>query len=199
VARDTKAIIESLHAIGAVQFGEFALKSGLISPVYIDLRLLPSYPSLLRDVAREMAMVARGLAFDRIAAIPLGGLPIGTALCLEMDRPLIYPRPEAKQHGTRRAVEGFYNRGDTVLVVDDLISTGSSKLEAIGPLLAEGLQLRDVLVVVDREQGGKDELAKQGFTLHALVTFSHVLEVLAEGERITPADVARVRQYLRGG
>ena len=85
---------QQLFDAGCIKFGTFTLKSGLTSPVYIDLRLLASYPALLRDVARAMAAFARELAFDRIAAIPLAGLPIGTALALEMDRPMIYPRPE---------------------------------------------------------------------------------------------------------
>jgi orotate phosphoribosyltransferase len=198
VARDLAGVIEALHAIGAVQFGEFRLKSGLVSPVYVDLRLLASYPAVLRDVAHHMAEVAGTLAFDRIAAIPLGGMPIGTALSLEMDRPMIYPRPEVKDHGRRRAVEGTYNPGETALVVDDLISTGGSKIEAIAPLLAEGLQVRDVLVVIDREQGGKEELARNGLTLHALASLTQVLEALASMGRVSQEQAVQVRRYLQG-
>jgi len=191
-------IIKSLYDIGAVQFGEFRLKSGLQSPIYIDLRLLPSYPRLLREVAAALARVAVTLPFQRIAGIPYAGLPIGVALSLEMDRPLIYPRKEVKEHGTRKAIEGEYKSGETVLVVDDLVSTGGAKIEAIEPLQAAGLEVHDVLVLIDREQGGKEELAARGYTLHSLFTLSQMLDMLAKHSKITNKQAAKVREYLRG-
>jgi orotate phosphoribosyltransferase len=150
-----------LFDAGCIQFGTFTLKSGLSSPIYVDLRLLVSHPPVLREVARTMAEIARGLAFDCIAAIPYAGLPIGVALALELDRPLIYPRREVKEHGTRRAIEGTFEPGETALLVDDLITRGDSKLEAIAPLEAAGLIVRDVLVLIDREQGGAEDLARR--------------------------------------
>lgn len=192
------SLIESLHDIGAVKFGEFRLKSGSMSPIYVDLRVLPSFPKVLSAVAEELSRVAAGLRFDRIAAIPYGGLPIGVALALEMNRSLIYPRKEAKEHGTRRAIEGVYNPGDTILVVDDLISTGGSKLEAIEPLLAENLIVRDVLVIIDREQGGREELASRGYSLHSLLSLPYMLDTLVQGGRITADQAADVLTYIRG-
>lgn len=190
------SVVEGLHAIGAVQFGEFRLKSGLLSPIYVDLRLCPSDPGLLRQLARALAGVAAGLEFDRIAGIPLAGLPIGTALSLEMDRPLVYPRPDVKEHGTRRSVEGLYRAGETILVVDDLISTGGAKIEAIRQLEAEGLRVKDVLVTIDRQQGGREELAAAGYSLHSLLSLPEMLDVLAAGGRITAEQARDVRAYL---
>jgi orotate phosphoribosyltransferase len=187
-----------LFDAGCIQFGTFTLKSGLTSPIYVDLRLLVSHPPLLREVARAMAEIARGLAFDRIAAVPYAGIPIGVALALEMERPLIYPRREVKAHGTRRAVEGAFEPGETALLVDDLITRGDSKLEAIAPLEAAGLTLRDVLVLIDREQGGAEDLARRGYRLHAILRLSQALDVLRESDRITPAQYAEVLAYLCG-
>jgi len=193
----TTQLTTQLFDHGCIQFGTFTLKSGLTSPIYIDLRLLVSHPPLLREVARAMAEIAQRLTFDRMAAIPYAGLPIGVALALELGRPLIYPRREAKEHGTRRAIEGTFGPGETVLLVDDLITRGDSKLEAIAPLEAAGLTVRDVLVLIDREQGGAEDLARRGYRLHAVLTLTRILDVLRESARITPAQHAEVLAYLR--
>jgi len=186
-----------LFETGCIQFGAFTLKSGLISPIYLDLRLLVSHPPLLREVAHAMAEIAQRLPFDRLAAIPYAGLPIGVALALELNRPLIYPRREVKSHGTGRAIEGAFEPGETALLVDDLITRGDSKLEAIAPLEAAGLTVRDVLVLIDREQGGAEDLARHGYRLHAVFRLTEILDVLRESTRITPDRYAAVLAYLQ--
>ncbi len=189
-------IAKQLFDADCVKLGTFTLKSGLTSPIYIDLRLLVSYPSLLREAARAMSDLARALTFDRIAGIPYAGLPIGTALALEMDRPMIYPRKETKDYGTRRAIEGEFEPGETVLVVDDLITRGTSKIEAIKPLEEAGLVVRDVLVLIDREQGGAEDLAERGYRLHAVLRLPDILEALEASGCITAEQCTEVIDYL---
>ncbi len=189
-------IAVGLHALGAVRFGEFTLKSGQKSPIYIDLRLLVSDPKLMRTVARAIAELLKGVSCDRIAAIPYGGLPIGQAVSLETGLPLIYPRREVKEHGTKKAIEGVFRPGETVVVLDDLVTTGGSKIEAIAPLTEAGLAVKDVVVLVDRGQGGADELASRGVRLHAVLTLADLLDALVRRGTIAASAAAGVRSAL---
>jgi uridine monophosphate synthetase len=187
-----------LHELGAIQFGNFTLKSGMISPVYLDLRLLVSDPALLELVAETYARLIEPLAFDRIAAVPYAGLPIGTAVAIATGRPMIYPRKEAKAHGTGRAVEGHYRAGETALLLDDVISSGTSKLEAIHSLEAAGLVVRDIVVLVDRTAAGAADLGAAGYRVHAVMTMRTLVDRLRAAGRITETQAAAVHAYLGG-
>src|SRR3989338_6262313 len=187
-----------LFNIGAIKFGDFTLKSGLKSPIYIDLRVLVSYPQILHKVAAELRKITLGCEFDRIAGIPYAAISIATAVSLENDIPMIYPRKEQKGYGTKRTIEGNYTEGDRILVYDDLITTGESKFEAIAPLEEAGLKVKDIVVLVDREQGGKQELAVKGYKLHAVMTISKLLECLMESRKVTEKQFREVKKYLDG-
>lgn len=169
-----QALIDALHRLGCVQFGDFTLASGRRSSVYIDLRLLVSDPGAMRLAARAYAGLLAGLTFDRLAAIPYAALPIGAVVAQAAGCPLIYPRKESKPYGRGRAIEGHWESGETVVVLDDLITTGGSKLQAIAPLEEAGLRVWDVVVLIDREQGGADELAAQGYRLHSVLKLSEL-------------------------
>ncbi len=197
-AREVRALARGLFEAECVCFGDFVLHSGAHSPVYIDLRRLVTYPALLEQVARSYARLLAPLAFDRIAAIPYAALPIGTAVAMQTGKPMIYPRREAKAYGTRRQIEGAFLTGETAVVLDDLISSGGSKLEAIQPLQEAGLTVRDVVVLLDREQGGREDLAQRGYRLHATLTLRELVDALAEDGLLSAEDAQRVRAYLAG-
>lgn len=203
-----ESLAMGLFEAGCVQFGRFKLKSGLISPIYLDLRLLVSDPATLWHTAGALAEIVCGLpgpdgqptrprlTFDRIAAIPYAALPIGVALSLTIDRPMIYPRKEIKHYGTSRPIEGRFEPGEKALVLDDLITQGESKLETIAPLEQAGLVVEDVLVIIDRQQGGGETLSERGYKLHSIMTLREMLDILARREAISAAQHAEVFDYL---
>ncbi|MBS1252449.1 MAG: Orotidine 5'-phosphate decarboxylase [Anaerolineales bacterium] len=193
-----ESLILALYELGAIKFGEFTLKSGLTSPIYIDLRLLVSDPAVMQMATHAYADLLWDLTFDRIAGIPYAALPIATAVGLEVGRPVIYPRKEVKGHGTARAIEGKYEAGETVVVLDDLITTGGSKFEAIAPLEDAGLRVRDVVVLIDREQGGAAELDEAGYRLHSLLPLPSILETLERHGHISREMKAQVEDHVRG-
>lgn len=194
--RDKAELARWLFEAGCVRFGDFVLRSGAHSPVYVDLRRLVTYPRVMAQVARAYARLLAPLTYDRIAAIPYAALPIGTAVGLEVDKPLIYPRREAKSYGTKRQIEGVFAAGERVVLLDDLITQGGSKLDALEPLLAAGLLVEDMVVLIDREQGGAAELAAKGYRLHAAITLRELVDELVDGGRLSAADGQRVRDYL---
>jgi uridine monophosphate synthetase len=189
-------LVLTLHDIGAVQFGRFRLHSGRESRIYIDLRVLVSFPEALRGATAAYRAVLEPLAYDLLAATPLAGLPIGTALCLELDKPLIYPRKTAKSYGTGKNIEGRYSIGQTALVVDDLITSGESILETIAALKAAGLKVHDAVVLIDREQGGRAMLEEQGYRVHAVMSIRDVLDVLVQHGRLNRAQHDEVLSSL---
>ena len=125
------ALADRLLDAGCVRFGQFTLKSGLVSPIYLDLRQLISDPSLLADASLAYVELLHGLRFDRLAALPYAALPIATAISLAGGWPMIYPRKEAKSYGTGAEIEGGFAAGERAVVIDDLATTGGSKFEAI--------------------------------------------------------------------
>ncbi len=193
---DVAQLAQDLVESGCVKFGSFKLKSGLTSPIYLDLRLLVSHPAALRRAAKQYARLLEGLSFDRLAGLPYAALPIGTAVALEMDRPLIYPRREVKEYGTKAAIEGAYEPGEIVAIVDDLATTGGTKLEAIEKLTAAGLNVRDVVVLVDRESGARETLMQAGFRMHAVATIRQLLPHWRASGALTAEQEQEVLAFL---
>jgi len=170
------SLADGLLSAGCIKFGDFTLKSGLKSPIYIDLRQIITYPKLLGEVAQAYLPILSNLQFSRIAGLPDAAIPIATAISLAGNYPMIYPRKEAKSYGTKAEIEGEYHAGETVVIIDDLATTGGSKFEAIEKLTSAGLVVKDVVVLVDRQSGAKESLAEAGYSMYAVLTISQLLE-----------------------
>lgn len=190
------SLYEKFYNAGCIKFGEFKLKSGIMSPIYCDFRVLVSRPALLEETGRALARKAKEIGCDRIAGIPYAGLPLGVAASIAGTIPLIYPRREVKDYGTKKLIEGYYNEGEKVLVIDDIITDGASKIEAIKPLEEAGLKVTDVLIILDREQGGSKILAKAGYRLHSLGTLSQVMDELVKAGKIEPEMRDKVSEFI---
>lgn len=167
-----------LEKIGAIKFGSFTLKSGLVSPFYFDLRDMISYPTILDGVADLLVEKIKDMDFDVITGIPYTALPIASLVASKLNKPLIYMRKEEKAYGTGNKVIGKFEKGSKCLVIDDLITTGASKIETAEGYEKEGVEVKDFVVVIDRSANGTEELSKQGYNLHSLISLDEIVELL---------------------
>ncbi|MGK7937160.1 MAG: bifunctional orotidine-5'-phosphate decarboxylase/orotate phosphoribosyltransferase [Xenococcaceae cyanobacterium] len=186
-------LILQLFDIGCLLFGEYVQASGATFSYYIDLRKIISNPQLFNQVIKAYAEILKNLTFDRIAGIPYGALPTATGLALNLHRPMIFPRKEVKAHGTRRLIEGNFNPGEKVVVVDDILISGKSVIEGAAKLESADLQIEDIVVFIDHEGGVKDRLAQNGYLAHSVLTISEITETLYEAGRITPEQYQTVK------
>lgn len=197
--RRIATLADELLRAGCVKFGNFTLKSGLQSPFYIDLRQIITYPKLLEHIGTAYLPLLANLEFDRIAALPYTAIPIATAIALQGNYPMIYPRKEAKDYGTRAEIEGEYHAGETVVLIDDLATTGGSKFEAIEKLKAAGLKVRDVAVLLDRESGARQSLEAAGYRLHAVMTITQLFDYLEASGKLGADTIKSAREFLAKG
>jgi uridine monophosphate synthetase len=178
-------LILQLFDIGCLLFGEYVQASGATFSYYIDLRKIISNPQVFDRVVKAYADIVKNLEFDRIAGIPYGALPTASGLALNLSRPMIFPRKEIKAHGTRRAIEGNFELGETAVVIDDILISGKSVMEGAEKLQSAGLKVEDIVVFIDHEGGVKQKLAKNGYRAHSVLNISDITETLYEAGRIT--------------
>lgn len=181
---NVKKLILNLYEIQAFKFGEFTLKSGIKSPIYVDLRVCVSHPEILAQVADALLQTASDVEYDLLCGVPYTALPFATAMSLKAQRPMVMRRKEIKTYGTKKIIEGEFTAGQTCLVVEDLVTSGSSVQETVTPLADCGLLVKDVVVLLDREQGARDNLKSKSIYLHSAFTLSTVLDLLVEAKKI---------------
>ncbi|NLL95343.1 MAG: orotate phosphoribosyltransferase [Thermoplasmatales archaeon] len=171
-----KEFIAALEGCGALRFGDFTLASGAKSNYYIDIKRASTDPRVLELMAGGMAalMEREGLRPDRIAGVVLGSVPLATALSLRTGIPFLMVRKESKDHGTRSLIEGTFSRGEDVLVVEDVVTSAGSLVDAVGRLRDAGLDVSTAISAIDREAGGSERLAADGVKLHSLLRASSI-------------------------
>ena len=198
-------LAEELWHLGGVQFGDFSLGETVVnSPVYVNLRRLISNPEALRRAAEVMLAEARTLQamrhphlapYDLVAGIPLGGLHLATAFSLLSGTPLIYVKPT--HNGQPGIIEGVYEVGQRVLIIDDLVTGGRSIAHTTATLQQEGLSVRDALVLLDRQEGGQARLKHLGVNLVAILTLESVLHYLGESRKLPEEWYHKSLAYLQ--
>lgn len=192
-----KSFAMDLCKVNAIKFGNFKMKVGLNSPIYCDLRVLVSYPKLLETLG-GLIVEKMGCATEHqlLCGVPYTALPIATVMSVLIGKPMVMRRKEAKSYGTKKLVEGVFNKGDNCLIIEDIMTSGSSILETVKDLRDSGLSVTDVVVVLDREQGGVKIVRDNGINVHALLTMTELLKYLEEGNCIG-TDVAKdVKKYI---
>jgi uridine monophosphate synthetase len=182
---DKQNLANKLFDIGVIKFGEFVFKSGIRSNNYVDMRLVISYPDILQDLAVYIDDILQQCNADVICGVPYAAVPVTTAVSLFSEIPMLMARPQAKDHGTKKMVEGVYCQGQQCVMIEDVLTTGGSVLETIKTVEAAGLQVKNVIGIIDRQQGARENITAQGYNFHALFTLQEWLSLLKKSGRIT--------------
>ena len=183
-----------------IRFGDFTLASGKKSPYYIDLRLVPSYPIQYRKMIKGLQNLITedvGLEnFHSLVSVPTGGLVVVASLAIEIVKPIIYVRKEAKEHGTAKAIEGVTCQDMKLLMIEDVVTSGGSVIKAIKSIKEEKMTVTDAYAIVDRMEGATEVLQAEGVKLHSLLTIKQIAESLFEQKLITEDILNQVKERI---
>ena len=196
------ALAEALFRIGALRFGRFTLASGRSSSYYLDLRVVPSDPEAYGLAISAYLAVAKELgegSFDVVAGVATAGVTVSSPMAFVLRKPMVYVRSEEKGHGLGKMVEGAVRPGWRALVVDDLVTTGGSIASAVEALRKSSCEVKDALVLVDRLEGGKANLARVGVKLSSFVDVRELVDTLYQGKKVTKAGYLAVIRQMEGG
>lgn len=194
-----KPLIFSLYNIGAIRFGDFTLKSGEQSKIYIDLRQIISYPDILRAVSEIIWQQMSGYPLDVICGVPYTALPIATCISLQQNIPMVMRRKEKKAYGTKQCIEGAFKTGQKCIIIEDIITTGSSIIETADDLEVAGLKVKEIAVLIDREQGGALNLQQKHYILHAAFTLKDILQTLIHSDELPDTERTIVTSLIHEG
>ncbi len=193
-----KEVALALFDFNILSFGKFTLKSGIVSPYYIDLRMLQSHPRAFHAVVNIYSELIKDLDKDVfLAGIPEAGIPLATAVGYQAERPLIQPRAKIKQHGKGKLVEGDWQPGDKVAIIDDLVAKGDSKIEALEQFKQAELEVVSFYLLIDREMGGKKVIEDAGYKAEIAMTISEIMDILKEENKIAETQKQQIQEFTR--
>jgi len=189
-----------LYQNGAIKFGNFKLSSGKDSSYYIDLRLVPSFPHQFRKMIKTLQnSISEKIGFenfDCIASVPTSGLVIASALAIEIVKPLIYIRQKPKEYGTENVIEGKIAKGTSVLLVDDVATTGLSLINAIKPLKNAGMIVTDAFTIINRFEGAREALATENVRLYEITDIMTLATILHKENLVDDQTLERVKKQI---
>ena len=189
-----------LYKNDVIKFGNFTLASGKDSSYYIDLRLVPSFPHQFRKMIKNLQNLIIekvGLDdFDSFASVPTGGLVVTSALAIETVKPLIYVRNKPKEHGTTKSIEGKISAGMKVVMVDDVMTTGTSVLNGIKQLKESGLSISDVFVIINRLEGADKVFSDMGVQIHQLTDILEITNILIQEKLISKEIFEKIKKQV---
>ena len=189
-----------LYKNNIIRFGNFTLASGKNSSYYVDLRLIPSYPHQFRKMIKNLQNLIvekTGLDdFDCLASVPTGGLVVTSALAIEIVKPLIYVRSKPKEHGTTKSIEGKISAGMKVVMVDDVMTTGTSVLNGINQLKEAGLLVSDLYVIINRLEGADKALSDIGVQTHQLTDILEITDILFQEKLIDEEIFEKIKNQV---
>jgi len=189
-----------LYKNNIIRFGNFTLASGKNSSYYVDLRLIPSYPHQFRKMIKNLQNLIVGKTglddFDCLASVPTGGLVVTSALAIEIVKPLIYVRSKPKEHGTTKSIEGIISAGMKAVMVDDVMTTGTSVLNGINQLKEAGLLVSDLYVIINRLEGGDKALSDIGVQTHQLTDILEITDILFQEKLIDKEIFEKIKNQV---
>lgn len=189
-------VAKALVDASVVKFGDFTLVSGMKTPIYVNLRVLPSYLESFVAVIAELVKIVKKIKPDVVAGAETAGIPFATAISLKTKIPMIYVRKRPKSYGTQEMIEGVLEKNAKVVLIDDMATNAFSKLKFVEGIKEANGVVEDVVIVLDREQGGVEALAKENVKLHSLITLKELLSYMKNNNLIDDNKYNEILDYL---
>ncbi|WP_185882648.1 orotate phosphoribosyltransferase [Blattabacterium cuenoti] len=195
--KEKEQFVLKIYNLGIMKFGNFTLKSGYSSPIYIDFRPIASKPNLLIKLSDLLLHTISYYNFELICGVPYAALPIATTLSIRSNIPLIIKRKDNKGYGTQKMIEGIYKKGQNCLLIEDVITSGDSLLNTAEGLKKEGLVINNILSILDREQGGIENIKNKGFKINTLFKIGEVIKILENKKLFKQQELYYINKFLK--
>lgn len=195
----SRNLLHTLIRCDIFKVGNFKLKTGFYSPIYVDLRRIINFPTVIKDLANAIRarQIEKQIKADVVCGVPYTALPVASLFSVLYDVPMVIKRKEAKDYGTKKILEGNILDGDSCLIIEDIVTSGSSVIETAEVLRNQGLKVEECIVVVDRNQGATENLKKAGIKLYPLFSIDNVFEAYCSINHVEEDLIMQVKSYFK--